>query len=210
MTTTAHEPICYVPVHPGRTCRENARHLMDLVWEQDTVTGRPDQTPDHGDHHAFPPGATADHPMSRWAETVTARADHPRVTLTVVTDALRQLGAQLCEGTGMGPDGPFVDVSGERLYMLPEFPMYLARMLELHERKNREYRGSDPDPLANYVNAGKAAGRPGWEYAFERMAEKMNRASHVLPGASAPVVVDTLMDLAVISLLVLSLRLEER
>ncbi len=193
-----HEPICYVPEHPGRTCAEFARWAQDRVWEMDTVAGRPDYT------------------LEALANVVTADPDHPRVTLVQITDALRKLGAQLhgVKGygneAGMGPDGPFVDVTGERLYMMPDFPIFLARMLELHEKKNREYRGDDPDPLANYVNAGKAAGRPGWEYAFERMAEKMNRAGHVLPGASVPVVVDTLMDLAVISLLVLSLRLDNR
>jgi hypothetical protein len=115
--------------------------------------------------------------------------------------------AQVVAAQGTGPDGAFVDVSGG-VWMLPQFPLYLVDMLELHETKNKQYRGNDPDPLANYVNAGRAMGVKGWQYAFGRMAEKMNRAGHVLPEASDPA--ETMLDLAVIALLVLRLRSEDR
>jgi hypothetical protein len=147
-------------------------------------------------------------------EGIAAMADHrdqPRqftfpLSRSIIED-LHQLALDW-QTAGMGPDGPFVDVSGVGRQGDPAFPLLLARMLDTHIRKNAAYVGSDPDPLANYVNAGRAIGVPGFKAAYMRMAEKMSRLRTQLldPSLSdGEGVEDTLIDVAVIALLTISL-----
>jgi len=108
---------------------------------------------------------------------------------------------------GDGPDGPFVDVSGDYPIGVPSFPYLLGRMLTLHVERNNAYVASGADPLSNYVKAGESIGVPGWKAAFMRMTEKQNRLQNVLMNSiSDPESAeDNLLDIAVIALLTLDL-----
>ena len=112
---------------------------------------------------------------------------------------------------GFGPDGPFVDVSGDR--GVPTFPLYLRDMLLLHVKRNKAYVGTIGDPLANYIRAGATVGIPGWKAALIRMGEKMHRLSNVAihpENVDEEQIEDTALDIAVIALLFLDLHRQQR
>jgi hypothetical protein len=130
--------------------------------------------------------------------------------------ALREL-AELWSGapTGYGSDGPFADVSGNRSPGDPSFPNYLADLLVLHVRKNASYVGPNPDPLANYVNAGAAIGVVGYLAAFMRLAEKVSRLSALFThgfdrAEDGEAIEETLNDIGVLAGLTRSLWVERR
>jgi hypothetical protein len=112
---------------------------------------------------------------------------------------------------GHGPDGAFVDVTGDR--GVPTFPLHLGRALVMHVAKNRAYVGQTGDPLANYIRAGATIGVQGWKAALMRMGEKMHRLSNVAinpDNADGETVEDTAFDIAVIALLFLDLYRSNR
>jgi hypothetical protein len=147
-------------------------------------------------------------------EAIWAMADHRdppnrRVTTRHVVTYLNALSQEWSRASnGMGPDGPFVDVAGDYAGV-PSFPAMLGQMLELHVEKQRQYRGSDPDPLVNYVRAGASIGVRGWQAAYMRLAEKMTRAQTVLRAEHVDPE-DTMLDIAVLALLVLELHKHNR
>lgn len=105
-------------------------------------------------------------------------------------------------------DGPFVHVSGDRVYGAPDFPLGLARLLLLHAEKQRQYRGTNPDPYVNYVRAGQSIGVQGWQAALMRLNEKVHRANTLLPETTVlpSDITDTTDDIAVIALLIGTMR----
>jgi hypothetical protein len=108
---------------------------------------------------------------------------------------------------GFGPDGPFVDVSGNIPTGVPSFPFLLGQMLTIHVHRNRAYVSPDSDPLDNYVKAGASIGVPGWKAAFMRMSEKQNRLQNLLMNDidDPETAEDNLLDIAVLALLTLDL-----
>lgn len=104
---------------------------------------------------------------------------------------------------------------------MPEFPLapdsfdrLLTTMRELHRQKRSDYTGLTGDILHNYRQSSRLAGISMEQGMFARLCEKVIRLSSVFSkGGSTEVadekVDDTLLDLAVISLLMIVAR-EER
>jgi len=129
-----------------------------------------------------------------------------------VVERLEALSLQwLMSSGGFGPDGPFVDVSGDWRYPyplgVPSFPRLLGQMLTLHVERNNAYVAVGSDPLSNYIRAGESIGVPGWKAAFMRLSEKQNRLQNVLMNGiiDPESAEDNLLDIAVLALLTLDL-----
>ncbi len=93
----------------------------------------------------------------------------------------------------------------------PEFYKLLERMAEIHSIKNRDYNPSD-DPLANFKIC-ESMGIPAWKGCLVRMGDKFSRLCSFAKKEKYEVrdesVEDTLIDLAVYSLLCVILYREQ-
>ena len=76
-------------------------------------------------------------------------------------------------------------------------------MVELHDRKNHDYAGSDY--LSNFLMCEKHMGIPGWKGSIIRLSDKMARIMNVARDDETSVgdekITDTLMDLAVYAII---------
>ena len=99
----------------------------------------------------------------------------------------------------------FADYGGDKRFLA-----VLQEIAVLHERKQRDY-GTEGDPFAN-INASREFGIPPYTGIFLRMGDKFQRIkSYCVNGTLANEgVEDTLMDLAVYSLISLVLFREEK
>ena len=95
-------------------------------------------------------------------------------------------------------------------YGHPEFYQLLDRMAETHSRKNMDYSGQDP--LAN-LKMSESMGIPAWTGCLVRMSDKFSRLCSFAKKEKYEVrdesVEDTLIDLAVYSLLCVILYREQ-
>lgn len=90
----------------------------------------------------------------------------------------------------------------------PRFLAALDTLRELHLSKGHDY-ANQADPLRNYVRSSEDCGIEPWRGALLRLAEKYNRITNLVAKDVPPkheTIEDTLMDLAALSLIVLSLR----
>ena len=76
-------------------------------------------------------------------------------------------------------------------------------MVELHDRKNRDYAGSDY--LSNFLMCEKHMGIPAWKGCIIRLSDKMSRLMNIARNEEIAVtdetVTDTLTDLAVYAII---------
>jgi hypothetical protein len=92
----------------------------------------------------------------------------------------------------------------------PEFYNLLMQIAELHARKNADY-AKTTDPLSNLRQC-EAFGIPAWKGVLIRITDKFSRVTQLGSGKEAQVkdesIEDTLMDMAVYSLLAIVLLRE--
>ena len=83
------------------------------------------------------------------------------------------------------------------------FHEIVKEMVELHDRKNRDYAGSDY--LSNFLMCEKHMGVPAWIGCIIRLSDKMARIMNLAKTDEVSVgdetITDTLMDLAVYSII---------
>ncbi len=113
-----------------------------------------------------------------------------------------------------------IDVCGNKLtiviegwYGHPRFYGILAEMMELHSKKAHDYAGASSDPLNNFKEVARASGVMPSKIAFQFIATKFFRLANLLSLDSTAMnesIEDTLMDLAVYSVLMRILRGEEK
>lgn len=100
--------------------------------------------------------------------------------------------------------------TGEGLPGHPKFYEALGKMALTHALKNLDY--GDGDPLGNFKFSEEVTGIPAWKGALVRLTDKWGRIKSLLKKERAYVqdetLEDTLLDNAVYSLLVLTLREE--
>jgi hypothetical protein len=79
------------------------------------------------------------------------------------------------------------------------FHEIVKEMVELHDKKNRDYAGNDY--LSNFLMCEKHMGIPAWKGCLIRLSDKLSRIMNIARtdeiAVSDETVVDTLMDLAV-------------
>ncbi len=79
------------------------------------------------------------------------------------------------------------------------FNEIVTEMVELHDRKNRDYAGSEY--LSNFLMCEKYIGIPAWKGCLIRLSDKMSRIMNIARtgeiSVSDETITDTLMDLAV-------------
>jgi len=79
------------------------------------------------------------------------------------------------------------------------FREIVKEMVELHDRKNRDYAGSEY--LSNFLMCEQHMGIPAWKGCIIRLSDKMSRLMNIAKtdeiAVSDETVTDTLMDLAV-------------
>jgi len=83
------------------------------------------------------------------------------------------------------------------------FHQIVEEMVELHDRKNHDYAGSDY--LPNFLMCEKHMGIPAWKGCIIRLSDKMARIMNVARDDETSVgdetITDTLMDLAVYAII---------
>ena len=83
------------------------------------------------------------------------------------------------------------------------FHEIVKEMVELHDRKNRDYAGSEY--LSNFLMCEKYIGIPAWKGCIVRLSDKMARIMNVARDDEILVgdetITDTLMDLAVYAII---------
>ena len=83
------------------------------------------------------------------------------------------------------------------------FHEIVKEMVELHDRKNRDYAGNDY--LSNFLMCEKYMGIPGWKGSIIRLSDKMARVMNIAKNDEVSVgdetITDTLMDLAVYAII---------
>ena len=83
------------------------------------------------------------------------------------------------------------------------FREIVSEMVELHDRKNRDYAGGEY--LSNFMMCEKHMGIPAWKGCLIRLSDKMSRLMNIARtdeiSVSNETVIDTLTDLAVCALI---------
>ena len=83
------------------------------------------------------------------------------------------------------------------------FHEIVKEMVEIHDRKNRDYAGSEY--LSNFMMCEKHMGIPAWKGAIIRLSDKMSRLMNIARteeiAVSDETVTDTLTDLAVYAII---------
>ncbi|HYA90249.1 MAG TPA: hypothetical protein VEK32_01990 [Thermodesulfobacteriota bacterium] len=83
------------------------------------------------------------------------------------------------------------------------FHEIVKEMVDLHDRKNRDYAGSDY--LSNFLMCEKHMGIPGWKGCIVRLSDKMSRLMNIAKtdevSVSDETVADTLTDLAIYAII---------
>jgi hypothetical protein len=92
---------------------------------------------------------------------------------------------------------------GDRIMSKERFNEIVKEMMELHDRKNHDYAGSEY--LSNFLMCEKYIGVPAWKGCLIRLSDKMSRLMNIARteeiAVSDETVTDTLTDLAVTRIL---------
>jgi hypothetical protein len=100
----------------------------------------------------------------------------------------------------------------EKKWGHPDFYVLLDTIADLHSRKNHDYAG-EKDPLANF-KAVERMGFTAFDGAIVRMCDKWTRIENFIKSKNLQVkdetIEDTLMDLAVYSLIAILLKREQK
>ena len=103
----------------------------------------------------------------------------------------------------------FEEMLGKELHGHPDFYQLLLRMAEIHSSKNADYGGENS--LGNFMLSEKM-GIPAWKGALVRLGDKFSRIYNLARRAGQKATVsdetieDTLIDMAIYSLLTVVLR----